>query len=111
MGRRLDWRWVAVIVGVLLLAVGAGVPWFVRAIGLIGGGTYLLWYGWGVWARGGVARGKVTYWRGQRMEVGPQRRGPALPRLADIGPAVVWLALGLVLTLAGVALALAAYGY
>jgi hypothetical protein len=61
-----------------------------------------------VWARGGapISRSRVTYWRGQRIELDPQRRGPALPRMSDIGPAAIYLLLGGVLVLAALAIAL-----
>lgn len=42
----------------------------------------------------------MTYWRGQRIELAPPRRGPALPQMRAIGPAVLYFILGIVLLLA-----------
>jgi hypothetical protein len=101
-----------VIVFVAVLASGRGLPWPVTALALGGGGAYLLVQGWRIWARSGgpPSRSRVTYWRGQRIELAPERRGPALPRWGDIGPAVLYLVIGAALVLAAVALTLGRIG-
>lgn len=109
---RFDWRWV-VVIGVLVVLANAGrLPWPATALIVGGGGIWLLAQGWRVWARAGGApqRSRVTYWRGQRIEVGPTRRGPALPRWGDIGPAAIYFLLGVVLVLAAIAITLRGLG-
>ena len=108
MGRlRFDWRWVGLIVFVALLANARYLPWQAIALALGGAGVYVLTIGWRAWTRpgGGLARGRVTYWRGQRIET-PPRRGVAAPRLSDIGPAAIYLLIGGALALAAVAITL-----
>ena len=103
-----DWRWVALAAIVVIIAGAGSLPWPLVALALAGGGGYLLYYGWGRWVRSGGApsRSRVQYWRGVRYEAGPQRSGPALPRLGDIGPALLPLLLGAVMLLGGAALTL-----
>jgi hypothetical protein len=102
---RFDWRWIALIVVVLLLANARSLPWPIVAAALGGSGGYLIVLGWRAWTRSGgpPSRGRVTYWRGQRIETPPSRGGPALPRLSDIGPALIYFLIGGVLLLAAVA--------
>lgn len=89
-----DWLWAVVIVA---LVAGSGVsrlPWPIVSSVLAICGGLVLWRGWGVWrGRGGPpSRGKVTYWRGQRIELEPPRRsGPALPSLAGLRYAALYL--------------------
>jgi hypothetical protein len=107
-----DWRWVVAIVVLVVLASGSSLPWPVRVLVLGGSGGYLLWLGWQAWVRSGGAptRSRVTYWRGQRYEAAPPRRGPALPRWNDIGPAVPYLLFGGILALVALTIALRALG-
>lgn len=109
---RFDWRWIALIVVIALLANAGRLPWPVIALVLGGGGGYLLMLGWQTWTRsGGVpTRSRVTYWRGQRYELGPTQRGPALPRWGDIGPAAIYFVLGSLMLLATIAVILRALG-
>jgi len=109
---RFDWRWVALIVFVALLVNAGRLPWPVVALTLGGGGAYLLAQGWRAWTRSGGApsRSRVTYWRGQRIEAGPARRGPALPRWNDIGPAAIYLLLGGLFLLAAITVILSRFG-
>jgi hypothetical protein len=104
---RFDWRWVGLIAFVALLANAGRLPWQAIALALGGGGAYVLTIGWRTWARpgGALGRGRVTYWRGQRIET-PPRRGAALPRLGDIGPAAIYFLIGGALILAAVAIVL-----
>ena len=110
-GFRFDWRWVGLIVFVALLANAGRLPWPAVALALGGGGAYVLTVGWRAWTRsgGGPSRGRVTYWRGQRIET-PPRRGIAMPRFGDIGPAAIYLLIGGALVLAAVAITLNALG-
>lgn len=105
---RFDWSWVAVVAVLVVLANAGRLPWPATALVAGAAGTWLLMQGWRVWQRAGgpPARGRVTYWRGQRIELDPPRRGPALPRLSDIGPAAIYLLLGGVFVLAALAIAL-----
>ena len=102
---RFDWRWVAVIIVIAIVASGSSLPWPIIAAALGGGGGYLLYVGWQIWSNGSIAPKRVTYWRGQRIETSPQRRsGP--PPLREIGPALLPLLIGGALVLAAVALVL-----
>jgi hypothetical protein len=105
---RFDWRWVVAIVVLIALTNIRSLPWPITVLAVGGGGTWLLTLGWRVWVREGgpPERGRVTYWRGQRIEVEPRRRGPALPRWSDIGPAALYFLLGGVLVLAAITIAL-----
>jgi hypothetical protein len=112
-GVRFDWRWVVAIGVLIVLTNTASLPWPVTALVVGGAGAWLLAMGWRVWVRSGgpPERSKVTYWRGQRIEVGPPRRGPALPRWRDIGPAALYLIIGGVLLLAAITIAMRALGF
>ena len=107
MGRfRFDWRWVALIGFVALLANANRLPWQVIALALGGAGAYVLTIGWRAWTQSGApSRGRVTYWRGQRIET-PPRRGATMPRLSDIGPAAIYFLIGGALILSAVAVTL-----
>jgi hypothetical protein len=87
---RFDWRWLIAIVVLVALTNSARLPWPVTVLIVGAGGVWLLLIGWRVWVREG----------------GPPRRGPALPRMRDIGPAALYLILGGVLLLAALAIAL-----
>jgi hypothetical protein len=52
----------------------------------------------------------VTYWRGQRIEVGTPRTGPALPDVRSIGPALIYLVPGLIVALVAVVIVLRSVG-
>ncbi len=109
---RFDWRWIGVIAVFVVLASANSLPWFVTAAVLGGGGGYLLSVGWQTWKRSGGApsSSRVTYWRGQRYEVAPQRAGPALPRMGDIGPAFVFLLLGAIMLLGSISIIMQQFG-
>ena len=111
---RFDWRWVALIVVVAVLANAGRIPWPITALVAGGSGCWLLAMGWRAWVRSGgpPSRGRVTYWRGERIELAPQtRRGPALPRWSDIGPAAPYLLIGGVLVLTAITIALRRLGF
>lgn len=110
---RFDWRWIALVAVIAVLASSQRLPWFVTALILGGGGVYLLRMGWQAWTgRGGApSRSRVTYWRGQRIDLAPQRRGPAMPRMSDIGPAVVFLLIGGAMVLGAASLVLGRAGF
>jgi hypothetical protein len=107
-GVRFDWRWVVGIVVLVALTNSTRLPWPITVLLVGGGGAWLLAQGWRVWVREGgpPERSRVTYWRGQRVELSPPGRGPALPRWRDIGPAAIYLLLGAVMVLAAAAIAL-----
>ena len=109
---RFDWRWVVGIGVLIVLANSRALPWPLTALVVGGAGAWVLAMGWKAWVRAGgpPSRSRVTYWRGQRIEVAPERRGPALPRWSDIGPAAIYFIIGGVLVLAGVTIALRALG-
>ena len=103
---RFDWRWVALIAFVILLLNVGRLPQPVVVAALGGGGGYLLLLGWRAWTGGGSSRGRVTYWRGQRYEIPPSRRGPALPGRGAIGPALLYFLIGGVMVLAAISMLL-----
>lgn len=112
-GFRFDWRWVALIGFVAILANARSVPWFVVALALGTAGGYLLWTAWRSWGVGsgwGADTRRVTYWRGQRIETGgPPRR--FRPRSwSEVAPIAVYALLGGVLALAALAVVLRAIG-
>jgi hypothetical protein len=111
-GFRIDWRWVALIAFVAVLANGRSLPWPVTALVLGAGGGYLMVMAWRAWGGGGSRRAgaQVTYWRGQRIErpsrspqIGPVMWGELIPALiyALIGLALLLGAVSLVLSRAG----------
>ena len=105
---RFDWRIVGIIAVIAIFAASGRLPWPVVALAFGVAGGYLLRYGWQVWG-GGASLGanrRVTYWRGQRIELQPERRGPALPSLRTIGPAALYLVLGIVFVLAAASMTL-----
>ncbi len=98
-GFRIDWRWVAVIAFVAILANGRSLPWLVTALALGAGGGYLMVMAWRAGGIGGGRRtsAQVTYWRGQRIEL-PDRVRRARPVAWDeLIPAIVYALLGLAL--------------
>jgi hypothetical protein len=103
---------VALILFVAVLVNANRLPWQITALALGGAGGYLLVLGWRVWTHtgGSPTRSRVTYWRGQRIETAPPRRGPALPRWSDIGPAAIYFLLGGVLVLAALTVILQRLG-
>lgn len=109
---RFDWRWVGVIVVLVVLTNSGRLPWPVTALAVGAAGAWLLYMGWRVWMREGgpPERSRVTYWRGQRIELEPPRRGPALPRMRDIGPAALYFIVGVVLLLAAATIGLRGLG-
>jgi len=108
-GRRFDWRWIALILIVAILANGTRLPWPVLFLALAGGGGYLLYQGWQIWGGGSFSSKRVTYWRGQRIETPAQRR-KGLPPLRAIGPALLYLVIGGALVLAALAVLLRQFG-
>ena len=105
---RFQWGWLVVIGVLVALTNSSRLPWPAIALIVGGAGAWLLAQGWRVWIREGgpPERSRVTYWRGQRIELAPPRRGPAMPRWRDVGPAALYFLLGGVLLLAAIAIAL-----
>lgn len=106
------WRWLALIALVVVLTNSRALPWPLVTLIVGAAAVYLLREGWIVWRRAGgpPTRSKVTYWRGQRIEVGPPRAGPALPDIRSIGPALIYLVPGIILILVAVAIVLREFG-
>lgn len=104
-----DIRWIALAVIAVVVASANRLPWPIVALALAGGGIYLLRYGWQSWSRNGGGRGKIVYWRGQRVEIGRPSR-MALPPWRELGPSAIYLLLGAVLTLASGAIVLRGLG-
>jgi hypothetical protein len=111
---RFDWRWVAVIAFVAILANSRALPWPIPVAALVGSGGYLLYLAWESWGRTGLrSRGttRVTYWRGERVEM--QRPAPRI-RPGDfttLVPTLVYALLGSALFLAGLARMLRQLGF
>lgn len=107
-----DWRWV-VLGGLVVLLLNAGrLPPIVSIVLLGAGGGYLLYAGWQAWLRNsGMASNnkRVTYWRGERVEIKPQRRGSGLPPISTIGPALIYLVIGGVMIFAAVSMLLSTF--
>jgi hypothetical protein len=104
---RFDYRWIILIVAVVVLANARALPWPLVAALLLGAGGYLLAWGWKIW-NGGVtsrSRPRVQYWRGERIET-PAAPRPALPPLRELLPALVPLLLGVALLLSGISITL-----
>jgi hypothetical protein len=108
-GFRFDWRWLALIGLIAILANARSLPWFVTALALGVPGGYLLMLAWRTWegasGRGGGNGRRVTYWRGQRIEMhGPPRR--VRPETwSTIAPILIYGIGGLTLVLAALAVA------
>ena len=100
-----DWRWIGAIAVIVLLTQIRFMPWYVMAGVLAAGGGYFVSIGWKAWTRGGGGGGKrVTYWRGQRIEVAPQKRGFTTPRGRDLGQSLIFLVIGGVMVLAALSM-------
>lgn len=111
-GFRFDWRWLVLIGLIAILANARSLPWFVTALALGVPGGYLLVLAWRAWegigGRGGGNGRRVTYWRGQRIEMhGPPRR--VRPEtLSAIAPVLIYALGGLILVLAALTVAVQA---
>ena len=102
---RFDWRWIAAILVIALLANSRSLPWPIVAGALALGGGCLLYLGWEVAGGVGSLRGpadtrRVSYWRGQRIETQAPPRQVRMPSLRELGPAALYLIIGGVLVLA-----------
>jgi len=107
---RFDWRWVALIAFVAILANARSLPWFITALAFGLSGGYLLWLAWQEWGPGG-GRGdtrRVTYWRGERIETSSSARRPRPRSWDELAPVVVYALLGTALALGAVAVTLRA---
>jgi hypothetical protein len=115
-GFRFDWRWVALIVFVAILANARSLPWFVTAAVLGGSGGYLLWLAWRSWGGGGgwggrrADTGRVTYWRGQRIETPGAARRYRSRSWEELAPVAIYGLIGAALVLAALSLLLRALG-
>jgi hypothetical protein len=116
-GFRFDWRWVALIVFVAILANARSLPWFVTAAVLGASGGYLLWLAWHAWGLGSGWGGgrradtsRVTYWRGQRIEKPGATRRYRPRSWGELAPVAVYGLIGAALLLAALSLLLRALG-
>jgi hypothetical protein len=115
-GLRFDWRWVALIVFVAILANARSLPWFVTAGALGASGGYLLWLAWRTWGRGGgwgarrADTGQVSYWRGQRIEKPAATRRYRPRSWEQLAPMAVYGLIGAALVLAALSILLRALG-
>jgi hypothetical protein len=106
------WRWVGLIVIIAILVNSTRLPWPVVALTLAGTGGYLLYLGWNVWSAGSGGGGggkRVTYWRGQRIEL-PSERRSGVPPLRSILPALAYLLIGAALMLGAISVVVNAAG-
>ncbi len=107
---RFDWRWIALIVIIALIVSGPTLPWPVLTLILAASGGYLLYRGWQVWGGGNFSSKRVSYWRGQRIEMHTSRKA-SLPSLRNIRPALIYLVIGGALTLSAIGVVLNRLGY
>ncbi len=109
-GFRFDWRWLALIGFVALLANAATLPWPITALALSAAGSTLLWMAWQAWRDGSSRRApattNVTYWRGARSETPTAPRRFRAATWPAIAPVMVYALLGAALLLAALALLL-----
>ena len=105
MGRTsFDWRWIILIVIALMffgqLRLAPSSELGIVLLGL--GGYWAIQAGLGAWRSGGATLGstKVTYWRGQRLEI-PQTRRQRFrtPAATPLLVALVYMAMGVGLLL------------
>lgn len=99
------WRWIGLVVIVALLANVSILPWPVLLVLLVGGGGFLIFLGWRTWNGGRIMpeKKRVSYWRGQRIElVPPSRRTSFFPPLRTLLPALPYILIGLALVLGGI---------
>jgi hypothetical protein len=111
---RFDWRWLALIAVVAILANGRNLPWPITALTMAASGGYLLFIAWRSYSGGRPRQRRdttrVTYWRGQRIETaGPVRRAPVTD-LSSVGPLLVYGLVGLALALAALAVTMRGLG-
>ncbi|PDW00428.1 hypothetical protein [Candidatus Chloroploca asiatica] len=106
---RFDWRWVALLGFIVVLANAQTLPWPVIVLTFWGGGGYLLWQAWQAWTlTGGRLPGarettRVTYWRGQRIETAGSPRRLRSFTWGELAPVVLYGLIGLALVFAGLA--------
>lgn len=101
MGQNFDWRWIVVLFialvffGQLRLAPSTGLGVVLLALG----GYWAVQAGLEPW-RGGrgslLGSKKVTYWRGQRIELGPTRRSSRvrLPATTSLLVSILYIGMG-----------------
>ena len=85
MGRiRFDWRWVALIGFVALLANANRLPWQAIALALGGAGAYVVTIGWRAWKR---SRGAPRTWTTRPDARAASTAGPPRPSTMSSGTA------------------------
>jgi hypothetical protein len=111
-GFRIDWRWVALIAFVAVLANGRSLPWPVTALVLAAGGGYLILMAWRAGGLGSSRRAgaQVTYWRGQRIERPSRPRQLGSVAWGELIPAIIYALIGVALLLGAVSVVLSRAG-
>jgi hypothetical protein len=76
----------------------------VTALALGAGSIYLMTLAWRAWGggRGQGQNGRVTYWRGQRIEKPGQPRRLKSSTLSELAPTIIYALFGLALLLGAV---------
>jgi hypothetical protein len=105
-GMRFDWRWIVAFVFLAILVGGQRLPWPIVMLALAAGGGFLIYLGWNAWQGGSGGGGgkRVTYWRGQRIELPPERGSSSLPPLRTLAPALIYFVLGGAMVLGALAM-------
>jgi hypothetical protein len=103
---RIDWRWIALFVIIIVLANARSLPWPITALALALPGSWLIYHAaqmLGLAIPGTRPTTRVTYWRGRRIETNtPVRRNPFWDR-TNLVPGLLYGITGLMLTLAALA--------
>ncbi|RRR66214.1 MAG: hypothetical protein EI684_21090 [Candidatus Viridilinea halotolerans] len=110
---RFDQRWLILVGLVVVLANAKALPWQVVTLTLVGVGGWLLWLAWEKWGGGsrlGRNTGRVTYWRGQRIERPPLPRQLRPTAWYALAPVIVIALFGLALIMAGLVVLLKVFG-
>ncbi len=110
-GSNFDWRWIVLIlIALVFFGQVSLVPSpYVGVILLALGGYWAVQAGLGPWRGRNAILGskRVTYWRGQRIELGPPSRSRVrLPATTPLLVSVIYLALGAGLIFAALSLLL-----
>ncbi len=95
---RFDWRWIALIIIVIILFNAQSLPWPLTALALALPAGWLLYragQSLGLSLPGSRSSTRVTYWRGRRIETsGPPRQMVSFDR-SGIATGILYGALGL----------------
>lgn len=102
---RFDWRWIALLIIIVVLANTRSLPWPLTALALAIPAGWLLYQAaqtLGIDLPGTRPSTRVTYWRGRRIETsGPSRR--QVVNRTNLAPGLLYGVFGLALALAALA--------